>query len=126
MATRCYIGIVNPLLSVDFVYCHWDGYPDYTGRMLIDNYNDHDKAATLLRRGDISSLAATADDTQYIFDDDVVRYPMSFKSITLFKDYLKDTSHIEYAYLYDRDQWTAYNNAGDRIDLSYLQSHNDR
>ena len=35
MGTRSRIGIRNADDSVDSIYCHWDGYPDHNGRLLV-------------------------------------------------------------------------------------------
>ena len=56
MSTRSYIGITNADSSVDAIYCHYDGYPEYNGDMLIKHYNDENKVKELISLGDISSL----------------------------------------------------------------------
>jgi len=38
------------------VYCHWDGYPEWVGRILSESYTDLDKIKALIAEGDISSL----------------------------------------------------------------------
>ncbi len=38
------------------VYCHWDGYPSWNGRILYQHYGDIAKLTALLDLGDISSL----------------------------------------------------------------------
>lgn len=55
MATRSCIAL-NKRDVITAVYCHWDGYPDYVGRVLHSCYDDEDKIAELLEHGDISSL----------------------------------------------------------------------
>lgn len=56
MATRSRIGIENPDGSVTSVYCHWDGYPEYNGKMLIQHYNTEELAQKLIALGSISTL----------------------------------------------------------------------
>jgi hypothetical protein len=56
MGTRSRIGIRNADDSVDSIYCHWDGYPDYNGRLLITHYTDENKIRELIALGNISSL----------------------------------------------------------------------
>ena len=56
MATRSTIGIINNDNTVTAVYCHWDGYPEYNGTVLVENYNTADKVRELLAMGSISSL----------------------------------------------------------------------
>jgi hypothetical protein len=55
MGTRSLIGKVNSDETVTFVYCHWDGYPSYNGRILNEHY-DEEKLDQLLALGNISSL----------------------------------------------------------------------
>ena len=56
MATRSTIGIINLDNTVTAVYCHWDGYPEYNGTLLVENYDTADKVRDLLALGSISSL----------------------------------------------------------------------
>lgn len=57
MGTRSLIAAQNAEGSaVKFIYCHWDGYPSYNGKMLINHYTEMTKVRDLLNLGDISSL----------------------------------------------------------------------
>lgn len=57
MGTRSLIAAQNAEGSaVKFIYCHWDGYPSYNGKMLVDHYTEMAKVRDLLNLGDISSL----------------------------------------------------------------------
>lgn len=58
MATRSFIGILNPDGSVSGVYCHYDGYPDGVGATLLKHYTDPTKVDALLALGSISILDA--------------------------------------------------------------------
>ena len=55
MATRSRIGIELKNGSVLSVYHHWDGYPEWLGRILNTHYNTRAKAADLIDGGDMSS-----------------------------------------------------------------------
>ena len=55
MATRSAIGVMHGD-KVKAVYCHWDGYLDHNGRMLLEHYSDSAKANHLVALGDMSSL----------------------------------------------------------------------
>jgi len=55
MATRSRIGIQLKDNSVLSVYHHWDGYPEWLGRILTTHYNSRDKVAELIDGGDMSS-----------------------------------------------------------------------
>ena len=56
MATRSTISVVTKEGKVQQIYCHWDGYLSYNGRILKEFYNTLDKALELVSFGDMSSL----------------------------------------------------------------------
>lgn len=58
MATRSTIGVLNTDGSVTAVYCHWDGYPEYNGRILMESYTTEAKVRELIGFGSISSLGS--------------------------------------------------------------------
>ena len=55
MATRSRIGIELKDGSILSVYHHWDGYPQWLGRILKTHYNSREQAAELIDGGDMSS-----------------------------------------------------------------------
>jgi hypothetical protein len=55
MATRSRIGIELSDGSVLSAYHHWDGYPEWLGRILTTHYNSKELAAELIDGGDMSS-----------------------------------------------------------------------
>ena len=54
MGTRSSIAVKHGDV-IKAVYCHWDGYLDYNGRILLGNYGSA-KANNLVALGDLSSL----------------------------------------------------------------------
>lgn len=54
MGTRSRIGVMHGD-KCKSIYCHWDGYLDYNGKILLEHY-DSAKANHLVALGDISSL----------------------------------------------------------------------
>lgn len=56
MATRSHIGILNENGTVDYIYCHFDGYLDHNGRILNQHYTTEDQVRQLLALGDLSIL----------------------------------------------------------------------
>jgi hypothetical protein len=38
------------------IYCHWDGYPENNGKLLLEHYKDEAKVSALMDLGNISSL----------------------------------------------------------------------
>lgn len=59
MATRSTIAIARDNGTVAQVYCHWDGYLDNNGALLVNHYNTAEKVEELLSHGAISSLGPT-------------------------------------------------------------------
>ena len=55
MATRSRIGIQLSDDSILSVYHHWDGYPQWLGRILKTHYNTKEKVAELIDGGDMST-----------------------------------------------------------------------
>ncbi len=54
MGTRSRIGVMHGS-NCKSVYCHWDGYLEHNGKLLLEHY-DSSKANHLVALGDISSL----------------------------------------------------------------------
>lgn len=55
MATRSRIGIELADGSILSAYHHWDGYPEWLGRILVTHYNTREQAGDLINGGDMSS-----------------------------------------------------------------------
>ena len=55
MSTRSRIGLELKDGSVLSVYHHWDGYPEWLGRKLEQNYNTLESVSELIDGGDMSS-----------------------------------------------------------------------
>jgi len=55
MATRSRIGIELSDGSILSAYHHWDGYPEWLGRILNTHYNTKEKVSELIDGGDMSS-----------------------------------------------------------------------
>lgn len=60
MATRSRIGIELKDGSILSAYHHWDGYPEWLGRILNTHYNSKELAAELIDGGDMSSAWTNA------------------------------------------------------------------
>lgn len=56
MSTNCRIGVLNTDNTIESIYCHWNGYPEYTAPMLSQHYNSEELARQLVALGDISVL----------------------------------------------------------------------
>ena len=56
MATRSTIALEFADGTVEQVYCHWDGYLEHNGQILLRHYSDPFKLQRLIDLGAISSL----------------------------------------------------------------------
>ena len=54
MGTRSRIGIQLSDDSILSVYCHYDGYPSFNGKVLREFYNTKEKASELINGGNMS------------------------------------------------------------------------
>ena len=64
MATRSAIGMKTPEGKIKAIYCHWDGYVDNNGRILLNDYTDTEKVKSLINLGDLSSLRSEIGEKQ--------------------------------------------------------------
>jgi len=72
MSTRSTINIKNEDGTIDGIYCHYDGFPDNNGKMLLQHYDSEEKVKELINLGDISFLGPTLNqnDTKSYHRDD--------------------------------------------------------
>ena len=56
MSTRSNIGILNQDGTVDYIYCHFDGYLEYNGKILNEHYDSEAAVRDLITLGDLSIL----------------------------------------------------------------------
>lgn len=64
MSTRALIAIEEDRERFTGVYLHSDGYPEHTGKMLLENYQTETLVRGLLALGDLSSLGAEVGEQQ--------------------------------------------------------------
>jgi len=114
MATRARIGIQLKNNSIVSVYCHWDGYPEFNGRILRDHYDTVEKVRDLIDGGNISALHTNAGWSNETLpevgplyytsrgesiEDNAPRYDDIF-------DFLKKENNEEYAYIFSvNNKW---------------------
>jgi hypothetical protein len=65
MATRSTIALEYADGSVGVIYCHWDGYLEHNGKILLGHYMDPFKVRDLLDMGSVSSLGETLEATEF-------------------------------------------------------------
>lgn len=66
MGTRSRVAVMHGDVCKS-VYCHYDGYLDYTGRILLEHY-DSTKANQLVARGDNSGVKETIEEMNFYED----------------------------------------------------------
>ena len=126
MATRSRIGIQLADESILSVYHHWDGYPEWLGRILNTHYNTKSKIADLIDGGDMSSCWTNerwGDKNEYggQMKNEVEEYgpqyysqrgedcpPVLHDNLNDFLVYTDDNCGGEYAYLYKNGEWTCH------------------
>lgn len=117
MATRSTIAVELEDGSIRAVYCHWDGYLSYNGKLLMEHYNSQALAEAITTLGDISSLGERIEPNgPHDFDNaeegctvfygrdrgETNVHPRTFKD---YDDYIKNLNRQEYNYLYMDDMW---------------------
>ena len=128
MGTRSRIGVMHGTVCKS-VYCHWDGYLHFNGRILQESY-DSSKANQLMALGDLSSLRTTIgekhkfspfdqqelsnEEFEKQFGDMCTFYGRDrgekgteFEVDHTFEQFLErvDGSGAEYYYIMENDQW---------------------
>lgn len=117
MATRSYIGTRNTDGTVDYIYCHYDGYPDYNGQILAEYYSNMNRVSELMKLGDLSVLGKFIGEKQN-FDDRVKDCCLAYgrdrgeSNVGVkngdFKELVNDKM-IDYVYVFDGDYWECFN-----------------
>jgi len=113
MSTRSRIGLELSDGSVLSAYHHWDGYPEWLGRILKTHYNSRELAAELIDGGDMSCAW-----TDEVFgSDQKTQYSANYYSYrgddcppyldANLEEYLSDGE--EYAYIFRNGEWVCYN-----------------
>ena len=115
MATRSRIGLLLETGYVLSVYHHWDGYPEWLGVTLQEQYNTYEKVAELIDGGNMSSCYSDNvydyEKQEYVKRDPQPEYyggdDEQPRLDTTVEDYLDNGE--EYAYLFENNRWVCYN-----------------
>ena len=120
MATRSNIGIVNDDGSVTGIYCHWDGYPEHNGKLLLKHYNNSGIVNELMDLGNLSYLDKNlyCEDNNHSFNNPADGVCVAFgrdrgeknadsKSFTNISEFEKfmDRTTADYQYLFNNGKW---------------------
>ena len=105
MSTRSRVAVMHGDVCKS-VYCHYDGYLDYTGRILLAHYNST-AANLLIARGDNSGVKETLEEMNFYSDrgeEDV-----SWRVAHSFEEFLEQVqgNGCEYYYVMRDGVWYA-------------------
>ena len=115
MATRSRIGLELADGSILSAYSHWDGYPEWMGRILRTHYNTKEKVADLIDGGDMSSpwTDGHCDDNtdgsygpEYYYKRGDNCPPRLDADLC---EYLLPDNSEEFAYVFRNGDWVCYN-----------------
>ena len=107
MSTRSEIAVqVKDSEEIRSIYCHSDGYVDYNGRMLQNNYNSYDLAMSIINENDCSVLCETITESRFYntWRDEGTKYK-SFEREYFFMETFNHDIFAEYIYLFKNDEW---------------------
>ena len=103
MATRSRIGIQLKDNSVLSVYHHWDGYPEWLGRILNTHYNSRELASELIDGGDMSAAWGDENRAEYYSERGEDCPPRLDNNM---EEFFSDNE--EYGYVYTNAGWVCY------------------
>ena len=114
MATRSTIALEFADGTVEQIYCHWDGYLEHNGQILLQHYKDPFKVRDLIDGGSVSSLAPSIDKPEgHSFDKSVDGYTVFYardrgedlvkNKFKDYADYRANAQGEEYNYILRRD-----------------------
>ena len=105
MGTRSRVAVMHGT-TCKSVYCHYDGYLDYTGRILQSHYNST-AANLLIARGDNSGVKETLEEMNFYADRDEA--DVSWQVAHSFEEFLDQVESCggEYYYIMRDGVWYA-------------------
>ena len=115
MATRALIGYLSEDREFTCTYNHYDGYPEYLGKILKEHYNSEPTAKEVASTGYISNIEEDGTiNSKYdepanemILDDDIVEAGLQIGEKV-------DEYGGQYGYVWFGDEWMIFKNNGIR------------
>ena len=104
MSTRSRIGILKKDKSVESVYCHSDGYPEYNGYLLNKYYANTNAVNMILALGEFSYLKENLQDClcYNVWRNEGTRSKV-MQTLEEFEKWCEQSDQ-EYAYLWDEEE----------------------
>lgn len=113
MGTPSMIGCFNDETgTVTATYCHYDGYLEYNGKMLVENYNTPERAEAVANAGYLSALEE--DLNKSIAESIHTGKPVVYKSVEDYQQSGYDHASAHYLYLFDGENWFFASRGGER------------
>ena len=116
MATRSYIGVKNTDGTVDYIYCHFDGYPEHNGEILTEHYASVERVNELMKLGDLSVLGKFIGEKQD-FNNRIPDCCLAYgrdrgeKNVSVntgdYNELIKD-QNVDYVYIFDGEYWECF------------------
>ena len=135
MSTRSHIGVKNTDGTVDYIYCHWDGYPEHNGKILVEHYQDMDKVNALMKLGNLSSLDREIGEKHdfnkrvrgwchaYGRDREDYREHIVTSCRNSRVSRLLTDDNVDYVYIFDGEFWSCYSpSRREEIDIYHLSA----
>jgi len=103
MGTRSNIAYEKENGKVVVMYCHYDGYPEYNGRVLQEHYSHPNQATALVDNGYQSGLKETLEESNEgrVHKEE----PKTFSSTHAWLLDVCSGIDIEWVYLYSNNEW---------------------
>lgn len=128
MSTRSRIGLELPNGNIYSVYHHWDGYPEWLGRILKQHYNTPAAIKKLIDGGDMSSCYS---DTGWDYNEKRDPQPCYYSErgedcpprtdATIQEYFANANSWEEYCYIYTTfGEWLCF-----EIDKKYNEDYSE-
>ena len=102
MSTRAIVSVRRADESYAAVYLHFDGYPEHTGEILMQHYNDQSAAESLVDGGDLRCLDRPTGEAERYSDGDP---PAILPNNGSLIDFARNCG-VQYVYVFDDGTWS--------------------
>ena len=115
MATRALIGYLDDSKKLTTTYNHYDGYPEYLGKILKEHYSGEDKAKSVASVGYITSIDEDGKINSKFNEsaNTMILDEEAFSAAMQIGDEVNGYG-ADYGYVYFNDEWNTIKNNGIR------------
>ena len=99
MSTRSLLGIRLPDKTIQWVYCHFDGYPENMEPKLHSYFNTYEDAYSLISKGQLRFIGEGLDDCNYAEENDISGIAKNLA------EFLELDHWSDYKYLFYNGEW---------------------